>query len=516
VSLLLGIDVGTSGLKAVVYDAEEASPVAFASGEYPLEFPFRGAVEQDARLWWKATVAALSSLKQKLAERGRNLGEIRAVGVGGQGWSCLPVDEKGEPLRPSMIWLDRRAEEECDYLRREFGDNAILEISGNRIDPAYVTPKQLWLKKHQPQIFRKARYFLQSESYIVFKLTGRFTQNLSSGYGFYFFDIARGEWRADIAERMGIPIEKHPEIYDCSEVVGEVTTESAEETGLRRGTPVVAGGLDAACATLGAGVYLRGQTQDQGGTAGGMSICVDEPLRHPDLILGFHVVPRMWLLQGGTVAGGASLNWFRDTFGVSPDLKSQNPDADDFELLSMEAAESEAGSGGVIFLPYLAGERSPLWDSAACGVFFGLSFTTKRCQIVRAVMEGAAFALRHNLETAATVGAEVTELYGVGGATRSEVWCQIKSDITGKPMHIPSISEGTTLGAAILAGKGVGVFREIADGVRLMVKRSRSHLPRAELKSIYDRLYGIYLKLYPALRESMHSLRSVTVEGGSA
>jgi len=501
-NLLLGIDIGTSSLKSVLYDPDRGCAVGDASREYTTHFPVPAGAEHDPDDWWRA---ACDSIQELLASSGVDAGSVRGVGVGGLGWCCLSVDEKGVPLRRAMIWMDRRAEAECRWLRERFGQERILQIAGNRIDPAYVTPKQLWLKKHEPDVFRRAHCYLQSEAYLVFRLTGALTQSLSSGYSFYFFDIAKGEWLPGVADEMGIPIEKHPPIFGCSDVVGEVTSAAAEATGLRAGTPVVAGGLDAACAALGAGVVRPGQTQDQGGTAGGMSIHCDRPVSHPALILGYHVAPGAWLLQGGTVAGGASLKWFRDTFGTDVriasgvDAASSGTAADDFKLLTTEAAQAEPGSGGVIFLPYLAGERSPIWDTDARGAFVGLTFRTTRAHLVRAVMEGCAFSLLHNLETAKEAGVEFDVLFAVGGAARSDLWCQIKSDVTGCPVRVPAVSEGTALGAAILAGVGAGVFRDVEEGVARMVRFERSFEPRPQMHEMYRSMFEVYRGLYPSL-----------------
>ncbi|MEW6354930.1 MAG: FGGY-family carbohydrate kinase [Planctomycetota bacterium] len=500
--LLLGIDIGTSSIKAVLYNSETGKTVGEASREYALRFPMLNGAEQDADDWW---LAACEAVREVIGTTQTYTRLIEAVGVGGQGWSCLPVDAAGKPLRPAMLWLDRRAEEECRWLEKEFDRDRLFEITGNRIDPAYITPKMLWLEKHEPDLYKRARRWLTSEGYLVSLLTGKHTLSLSSGYGYYFFDMAKGQYVEDLAERMSMDLETMPPIRRAFEVAGEVTSVAARSTGLHAGTPVVVGGLDAACAALGAGVVDYGQTQDQGGTAAGMSIYMDRPLAHRDLILGWHVAPNSWLLQGGTVGGGSSLKWFRDTFGISAPVGGPDgPDA--YELLSREAAEAEPGAGGVIFLPYLAGERSPIWDTEARGAFFGLTFATKRPHLVRAVMEGAAFALQHNLETARKAGARVDLLLAVGGAARSDVWCQIKADVSGLPIRVPVVSDGTALGAAILAGVGAGVFQDVRHGVRQMVHVDRSFDPRSENHERYQELFDIYRGLYDRLKDSMHAV----------
>ena len=286
-----------------------------------------------------------------------------------------------------------------------------------------------------------------------------------------------------------------PEIAACHQVVGKLTKEAAKQTGLTEGIPVVAGGLDAACGTLGAGVVSPGQTQEQGGQAGGMSICIDEYAADPRLILGFHVVPGRWLLQGGTTGGGGALKWLRET--ICPELS--------FAQMSSLAESTPAGSGGVTFLPYMAGERSPIWNPNACGVFFGLNFGTTRGQMIRACMEGVAYALRHNLETAESAGARAETLRSMGGSANSRIWTQIKADVTGRNIEVPASDTATTLGAAILAGVGTGVWNSFEEAARQTVSVKTRYAPDPAVKAVYDRGYETYRKLYPALEEIMNA-----------
>ena len=258
---------------------------------------------------------------------------------------------------------------------------------------------------------------------------------------------------------------------------------------------MVAGGLDAACGTLGAGVVSPGQTQEQGGQAGGMSICIDRYAADPRLILGFHAVPGRWLLQGGTTGGGGALKWLRET--VCPELS--------FAQMSELAEQAPAGSGGVVFLPYMAGERSPLWNPKACGVFFGLDFSTTRAQMIRACMEGVAYALRHNLETAEAAGARADILRAMGGSANSRIWTQIKVDITGHGIEVPSSDTATTLGAAILAGAGTGVYGSFEEAARRTVRVRKAFAPDPDTQEVYAKGYETYRKRYPALEEIMNS-----------
>ena len=498
-SLLLGVDVGTSSCKVALFDLE-GTLIARSSEPYTTHYAGL-CVEQDPEDWWKATKKAIKNLIEK---HHIDPGKVAAIGVDGQSWAALPIDRKGRALRRAMIWLDRRSEKECRWLREEVGEKVIFEKSMNRVDPAFVIPKILWIKENEPEVFARTEKFLTSNAYINYKLTGELTQDISQGYGFYFFDMRKGKWDKNLCERMGIPPKMLPDIYPCSKVIGEVTSRAAEETGLVKGVPVVAGGLDAAAATLGAGVIEPGQVQEQGGQAGGMSICMDRPFGDPKLILGYHVVPERWLLQGGTVGGG-SLRWLKGILSPSKGKEKLDP----FEVMSLEAEKIKPGSDGLIFLPYMAGERSPLWDSNAKGIFFGLSYDKTRAHLIRAIMEGCAFALYHNLQVAESQGIKVKTMTSVGGAARSKVWTQIKADVTNKPILIPHYTDSAPLGAAILAGIGAGIYSDFKEAVENVVKIEEHIEPRSKFHSLYCELFEIYQNIYLKLKEDFEHLARI-------
>ena len=291
---------------------------------------------------------------------------------------------------------------------------------------------------------------------------------------------------------MGIDSNFLPQIYDCHDVVGYVTSEASKQTGLVEGTPVVAGGLDAACGTLGVGVLKAGQTQEQGGQAGGMSICIDEYKSHKALILSCHVVPNLWLLQGGTVGGGGVMRWFEQEFADFERSQSEHLNKSSLEQLNDIASRVSPGSDGLVFLPYMMGERSPIWDPKAKGVYYGLDFSKTKGHMVRASMEGVAFSLMHNLDIAKGIGVEANELRAMGGAANSHLWTQIKSDITGKEIKVPSSDTATAMGAAILAGVGVGLYKDFEDAVSRLIK-IKEHSPNMENHNTYK--HELYLEL---------------------
>lgn len=484
--LLLGIDIGTSACKAAVFE-ESGRVFAHTSEDYPVYYPHPGWVEQDPEEWWEAVCRAVRRL---LEQNQIQPSRIAGIGIDGQSWSAIPVDREGNCLAKTPIWMDTRARDICSRVNEQVGADRIFEVAGNGFTPSYSTPKMIWFRENMPEVYARADVFLQSNSYIAMKLCGEKTQEVSQGYGVHFFDMAKKVWDPVLAAELGLSADKVPEqIVACHQVVGGVTEKAAEQTGLLAGTPVTAGGLDAACGSLGAGVVRPGQTQEQGGQAGGMSICEDRPLAHPKLILSPHVVPDQWLLQGGTVGGGGVMRW------MQKELAPQKS----FDELTELADTVPAGSEGVIFLPYMSGERSPLWNPDARGVYYGLGYDKGLAHMIRAGLEGVAFSLEHNLRCAKEAGVEVDSLLAMGGAANSRMWTQLKADVTGKKIHVPASDTATTLGAVILAGVGIGMYPDFETAVEKTVKVQRVHEPRPEIHEAYERVMERYLTLSNAM-----------------
>lgn len=486
--LLLGIDIGTSACKVAIFE-KSGKVLAQSNQPYQLYYPNPGWVEQDPEEWWSAIC---DGIKDVLQQSGVAPEEIAGIGIDGQSWSAIPVDKDGNCLHRTPIWMDTRARDICQRVVDEVGFDTIFQVAGNGFEPSYTTPKMIWFKENMPEVYENTYKFMQSNSYIAMKLTGAMTMDMSQGYGIHFFDMKTCTYNEELAAKLGLSVDKVPDIVPCHQVIGEVTEEAARLTGLAAGTKVVAGGLDAACGTLGAGVYLPGQTQEQGGQAGGMSICVDEALAHPKLILSPHVVPDSWLLQGGTVGGGGVLRWFKQELGGDAS----------FDDLTKMAEEIAPGSDGVVFLPYMAGERSPIWNPDAKGVYYGLGFDKTKGHMVRAALEGVAYSLEHNMRTAAETGVKVDELVAMGGASNSILWTQIKADVTGKTIKVPTSDTATTLGAAILAGVGVGVYESFEEAVKETIVITRVQEPNMENHEIYKKSMELYLKLYEDLKDT--------------
>lgn len=489
--LLLAIDQGTSGCKMTVFDLE-GNVISNITKTYETLYPKEAWVEQDCEQWWSVIV---EGIQEMIGRNSFDPKQIKGIGVDGISWACIPIDQSGKVLYPTMIWLDRRAKAEAEWMKEIIGEKELIALSGNPVDACYITPKMLWIKNNHPEIFAKTYKFLQSNSFIVYRMTGKLSQDYSQGYGFHFFDMKKGILNEEVAHKLGLSTNLVAPLFHSHEVIGGVTKEVAALTGLIEGTPVVAGGLDAACCTLGAGVIHVGQTQEQGGQAGGMSIVLDAPLIHEKLILGYHVVPDQWLLQGGTTGGGGTLNWFNKELGTAEKLIAQDKKVSSFEILSDEAETVAPGSDGLIFLPYMKGERSPLWNGNAKGVFYGITFDKTRAHMVRSMMEGVGYSLKHNIETAKEVNAHVNVLSSVGGSSNSHVWTQLKADMTGCSVEVPYSDHATTLGAAMLAGVGVGLYTDFEEAVKKTVRIQKTYTPNLDTKEIYEQGYAMYIKL---------------------
>jgi xylulokinase len=506
---ILTVDVGTSSTKTALW-TEAGQLLAHASRGYALQRPEPLWAEIDGDVWWQAVCATIQEI---LAKSKVPPVSIAGIGVDGVGWTLIPVDKAGNPLRPAMIWLDRRAEQETSWLKALPEAEDFVNLNANPLDAAYITPKLIWLKKNQPDIFASAHKFLEATGFIVSRFTNEFVCDYTQAYGYHFFDIRDEIWDQEVAGKLGIPSDKMPRLCRSVEVAGTVTAKAAEQTGLAPGIPVIAGCLDAVAGALGSGVVKPGQTNEQGGQAGGFGISLDHILVEPRLIFSHHVIPGQYLLQAGTVGGG-SLGWFRDQLGQPEvsvaNLLGQNP----FELFSQQVEKSKPGAGGLLFLPYMAGERTPLWSSLPRGVFFGLSYSTSRADILRAIMEGCAFAVYDNLQIAAEHGVLIDEFLGAGGATQSAVWCQIKADIYGKPFIVAKRPDGGEgghdAGLFALAAYGIGLRKDIGTTISELLPNRQVFEPSIVNHALYDELFGVYRSISRNSMGSFAKLDAIT------
>jgi xylulokinase len=504
--LLLGIDVGTSSVKAVLLDLR-GNLCAVCQAEYPLHHIRPAWVEQEPEDWWRATCQAV---REALAKVPRASERVLGLAVSSQAPTLLPLDRSGRPLRPAMIWMDRRAESEAAGLTELLGAEEIHRITGNRPDAFYLAARLLWLRNHEPEVLRRTWQFVQVNGFVNYRLTGRLAMDPAHAVLLQLRNYATGEWSEALCSACGVDPAQFPEVMESHRVQGEVTVEAADATGLLPGTPVMAGTVDSASAALEVGVVEPGIAAEMTGTSTVVIIPNDRGFTAPALIAMPHALPGIHLLLGAMVSSGGCLRWFRDQLGQSEVQAATEQRADAFDLLTQQAAQIPPGSEGVIFLPYMMGERSPLWHTNARGVFFGLSLATRKAALTRSILEGAAFALRHNVEVAVRAGAEVREMRSVGGCSRSDLWNQIKADVLGLPLLLPRTSVGSPFGAAILAGMGAGAFPDVRKSLLEMIRLDRRFEPNQANHERYSRIYQVFRDIYRHLKDDFDRAAAVT------
>lgn len=492
--LLFGVDIGTSNVKAVLA-TPEGTVVAQAQSAYETQFPQSGWAEQHPQDWWQGTVSAV---QQALSQPNIHPSQVKGIGVSGQGCAVTLLDTAGEVIRPAIIWMDARSEAQCETLRQCCADD-ILQLNGKSPAPYNADPVLMWLRQHEPQTIDNAQTSLTTTGYITWRLSGEQVMNVSDASILFAFDLSKDDWSDSLIDGFGLPRRLYPRVTACQDVIGELQPEPANALGLPAGIPVIAGGEDTSSAGLAIGVAKPGQALLSLGTAGTLYVVQDAPNVHPDLLAFAHVLKGQVLLGGSMVAVGGGLNWYRQIVG----------DDMNFADMTALAEQSEPGANRLLFLPYLSGELQPINDGYARGVFFGLNMGTTQADMVRAVMEGSAFAIAHNATIASEAGTRITEIRAVGGPTRSKLWCQIIADISGYPVTVLNDNAGAPLGDALLAGAGVGLIDDLAMSAIRASGEAHIYEPRAEYSERYQQLFAIYHGLYPQLARSFSALDAI-------
>lgn len=495
---LLGIDVGTTGAKAVLVD-DAGAVVASATEEYPLSTPHPLWSEQDPADWWQGSRSALRRVVQ---ESGVAPGEIAGLGLTGQMHGAVFLDEADEVIRPAMLWNDGRTGPQCDEITAQVGEGRLLEIAGNPALTGFQAPKVLWLREHEPDAYRRVRRLLLPKDYIRWRLTGERATDASDAAGTLLLDLRARDWSQAILDALDIPRDWLPRVYEGPEVTGQLGDEIAEALGLPRRLPVIAGGGDNAAAAVGNGVIREGSITSSIGTSGVLFAHSDEIRLDPRgrLHTFCHAVPGAYHLMAVTLAAGGSFRWLRDTLGGPAD------GALSYDQLVAEAEGVPPGSEGLLFLPYLSGERTPHRDPLARGAFVGLTPRHGRGHLARGVMEGVTYSLRDGLEVMREMGLDVGEVRVTGGGARSPLWRQMQADIFAAPITRMRAEEGPAFGAALLAGVGAGVYPDVAAAVAATVATAGSVAPRPDAARAYDQGYAIYRTLYDALKPAFHAL----------
>ena len=496
--VLLGVDVGTSGLKALLL-APDGRLLGSATVPYPMAVPRPGWAQQDPALWWDGCVTAIRRL---LKESRLPPSRLAGVGLTGQMHGSVFLGAQGEVLTPALLWCDQRTAAECgEITRRVGGEASLLRLTFNKALTGFTAPKVLWVRRHLPQVDRKTAKLLLPKDYVRYKLTGGFATDVADASGTLLFDVRRRGWSDPMLKALGIPRAWMPDAYEGSAVTGRISAEAARITGLPAGLPVIAGGGDQAAGAIGCGVIAPGVVSASLGTSGVVFAAAPLPRSTPDGRL--HVfcssVTGGWHVMGVMLSAAGSLNWFRHTLGGALLPHPLPRGANAYDLICKAAAKVPAGAEGLTFLPYLTGERTPYADPDARGVFFGLSLKHTAAHMARAVLEGVAFGMRDSVELVRGMGVRVAEIRLSGGGARNPLWCRIQAAAYGATGVRLTREEGPALGAAMLAGIGTGVFRDYPHAVKSCVQERDRFPAAAGLKATYASSYRTYRALYPAL-----------------
>lgn len=505
---LLGIDVGTSGTKTVLFGTE-GNTVASALSEYPLYQPHIGWAEQDPQDWWNAVTETISRV---IRSSGVNPSEIKGVGLSGQMHGMVLLDKSGSVLRPSIIWCDQRTQAECDQITELIGRDRLVEITANPALTGFTASKVMWVKNHQPELFKHIYKVLLPKDYIRYKLTGVFATEVSDASGTQFLDVPGRRWSEEVLVKLGFSPDWMPEVYESHEISGTVSAEAARLTGLKQGTPVAGGGGDQAAGAVGNGIIQPGVISSTIGTSGVVFASMDQVRMDPKgrTQTFCHAIPDTWHVMGVTQAAGLSLQWMRTHFGGMERELADFMGVDPYILMDKEAERANPGCDGLIYLPYLMGERAPHLDPYARGVFFGLTARHGRCEMIRSVMEGVAYSLRDCLEIIRDMQVPIREVRASGGGGKSPLWRQMQADVFQTPIAITNSKEGPALGAALLAGVGAGVYRDVNEACEKAIQVVKVQNPIEENIPVYEKYYEVYTDLYPALKGSYRKLLDIS------
>jgi xylulokinase len=493
-SYYLGIDSSTTATKALLMDAQGAV-VGVASSEYSFETPHPLWSEQDPALWWQA---AQESIQAVLAKTGVAGDQVGGIGLTGQMHGLVLLDRDGQVLRPAILWNDQRTGSQCDTIRARLGKDNLIRITGNDALTGFTAPKILWVQEQEPAIYARVAHILLPKDYVRLQLTGEYATDRAGGAGTILFDIRQRTWSPQVLAALGIDLAWLPPTFEGTEITGRLTAQAAQATGLVAGIPVVGGGGDQAAAAVGTGAVQEGIISLSMGTSGVVFATMDKATIEPQgrLHAFCHAVPGKWHLMGVMLSAAGSLRWHRDTFA---------PGAD-YNELTAPAASIPAGSDGLLFLPYLTGERTPHPDPLARGGFIGLTVRHNLAHLTRAVLEGVAFGLRDSFELIKAVGLSgISQVRVTGGGARSQLWLQILADVLNVELFTMQSEEGAAQGAALLAATGTGAFTDVASACQQALHTTGHTAPGPEAQ-VYENLYPLYQGLYPALQSTFQSL----------
>ena len=503
---VVGIDLGTTGLKLTMIDATGAVQASVFKA-YPIIQPRMAWAEQDPKEWTRAVVQGLRELLFKSHVPGQ---QVLGVGIASQIDGVVAVDGEGAPLGNAIIWMDRRAKEECNKIRSSIDDSSFYSITGLSIDPSHMAPKVMWIKNNLEDNYRKAKYFLLPGNYLLFFLTGQPITDHSNASCTMLYDLRTKNWSERLCEIAGIPPEKLPDIRDSTYVAGTVTRGIAKLCEIAENVQVVVGGGDEEVGALGAGVIDHMALLDLTGTSEPMCLSLDQPFLDPTRLLECHAhgLNGKWLLENTGGLSGGIYRWFRDEFAAVEASEGAKIGVDAYEILNQEISSISAGSNGLLFLPFLSGSILPEWNPDARGAFIGLTLGHKRPHVARSIMEGTAYVFKDYVEHLNRIGIKPTRVVLAGGGARGGVWRQIKSDVIGRKTSSCANQEVTVLGAAILAAVGVGMHKTAEAAVKRIVSLSEETSPVAQSVQVYSRMYELYREAYENLKPTFAKIAS--------
>lgn len=497
-ALLLGIDIGTSSVKAVLFDPDLRQIVGVAAAEYPIHKPAVDRAEQDADDWWQASVTAV---RAALAQAGRN--DVAAIGLDGQMHGGVLLDSADQPVHPAIIWADQRSSAETGWLIEAFGADAYAALAGTLPAVGFLGPTLLWLQRHAPHVLDQADVVLLPKDYVRLRLTGERATDVTDAAATGLMDVVHGQWAEALLAKTGLPAHILPRILPSSAVAGYLRPDAAAALGITAGIPVAAGCADQPAQAIGNGLITPGKASVTTGSGGQVFTPVylheGRLATDPRLHVFNHAVPDTWYVLGAILAGGLNLRWFRNLTGL-------NDDPGAYARFSAEAAELPPGADGLLYLPYLYGERTPHMDPFARGALIGLGFHHGRGHVARAIMEGVAFALRQSLELSLALGGQVEVVIAAGGGAESAVWRQIQADVFGLPLRQSLLHEQAGLGAALLGGVSAGLWADVASASAAVVAYGPTTEPDAQRHARYNALYEQFVGLYPTLKADFHRL----------
>lgn len=502
---LLGIDIGTSSIKIGLFDIE-GNEIDIVSEKYQIQYPKNWA-EVNPEIWWEKIIVGMNKLLKNNDIDSKN---IISIGLSTLCPALIAVDKNYEALRPAILFYDQRSFEEAETLKNNPGEEKFLNLTGNKIiSGASSLTSIYWIKNNEKDIYEKTKYFGHGNSYIAAKLTGEFVMDRTNASYMGVFNAKETfDWEHNLIEEIGLDKNKFPEVLLSSKIVGQVTLGAAKKTGLAAGTPVVIGGADTACSALALGIIEDGKVFESCGTSDVITICSKEAKFNEKFMNRCHVIDNYWLSHGAMSTPGATIEWLKNEIGLVESIEAEENDYNAYDIISNKAEKSPPGANGLIFLPYMYGERTPIWDTNARGVLFGLSLKTKREDIFRSVMEGISFNLKQIFKLIhQNWGIAVKEIKLVGGAADNKVWNQIRSDILQIDIEALKVKETAVLGAAILGGIGVGKIKNIKSFIEnLNIEKIETFTPDKNYEDFYNNLFEVYISLYPLLKDKFEDM----------